>query len=414
MVAARARGAVLRDASLSDRDARRACAPRAHGGLVAGELDALGVDAARRCSTSARASIPTARRPRSSGAVRAAVLDRYPDPTASAARASARAGVRDVAPSASSLGNGATELLWTLARAAAARRATPCSSCEPTFSELRAAASAAGARVVEWRADARRRTSRSTCARSRARARDAGARVVSLCAPASPSGAAVRGRRRRRARARRSRDRRDRARPVLPRARASATRTLARALPDNVVCVRSLTKEHAIPGVRVGYLLAAPELAARRRVVARRRGPSAPRRRRRRSRRAARATSSPRRRTRLLAERAALAAALRAVGFQPCAVEHDRTSWCRSATRQRLRRRLLERHRVLVRDCSSFGLPGHVRVAARGGEDARRIVAAFADLADAREQPVEEVVSGSAVTQAHARAARSSPGCRCP
>ena len=31
-------------------------------------------------------------------------------------------------------------------------------------------------------------------------------------------------------------------------------------MPPNVICVRSLTKDHGIPGVRVGYLIARPDL----------------------------------------------------------------------------------------------------------------------------------------------------------
>jgi histidinol-phosphate/aromatic aminotransferase/cobyric acid decarboxylase-like protein len=40
-------------------------------------------------------------------------------------------------------------------------------------------------------------------------------------------------------------------------------RDLEAALPENVLCVRSLTKEHNIPGVRVGYVLASEDRLVR-------------------------------------------------------------------------------------------------------------------------------------------------------
>jgi len=43
----------------------------------------------------------------------------------------------------------------------------------------------------------------------------------------------------------------------------------------------------------------------------------------------------------------------------------------------RLRQALLSRHRILVRDCASFGLPGHVRLAARSATDRARLLAAL-------------------------------------
>jgi histidinol-phosphate/aromatic aminotransferase/cobyric acid decarboxylase-like protein len=42
-----------------------------------------------------------------------------------------------------------------------------------------------------------------------------------------------------------------------------------------------------------------------------------------------------------------------------------------------VRARLLATHRVLVRDCASFGLPGFVRVCAQPPEHEARLLAAF-------------------------------------
>jgi histidinol-phosphate/aromatic aminotransferase/cobyric acid decarboxylase-like protein len=42
-----------------------------------------------------------------------------------------------------------------------------------------------------------------------------------------------------------------------------------------------------------------------------------------------------------------------------------------------VRRRLLVEHQILVRDCSSFGLPGFIRLAGRPDADRRRLLAAL-------------------------------------
>jgi histidinol-phosphate/aromatic aminotransferase/cobyric acid decarboxylase-like protein len=43
-----------------------------------------------------------------------------------------------------------------------------------------------------------------------------------------------------------------------------------------------------------------------------------------------------------------------------------------------LRERLLVRHRILVRDCASFGLPGHIRIAVRTPPECQRLLQALA------------------------------------
>jgi histidinol-phosphate/aromatic aminotransferase/cobyric acid decarboxylase-like protein len=352
---------------------RRPVPPRVHGGAAAGELAALGVEPSSVLDLSTSVN-PYGPAPAVLRAIGEAVLDRYPDPTAARARAAIAASI-GADPDQVVVGNGATELLWTLAHLLLEPGDTVL-VCEPAFSELRLAAEAARARVVAWRAlvgdgfvldvDAVART---------ARAERAG--LVALAAPGSPSGVGT---------------------PVAEVVRLARAlpgvalvvdqsflalserhRELRATLPENVVCVRSLTKEHAIPGVRLGYALADPELAARIEALRPAWSVSGV------AQAAAIAVSGEEAfvaasRERLLAERAALALALAERGFRVLAsttpyfvVEVGDAAAFRAG--------LLARHRILVRDCTSFGLPSLARLAARGGEAAERIVAAFADVA---------------------------------
>ncbi len=124
-------------------------------------------------------------------AIASAPVDRYPDSTASAARA-ALASVCGVSAERIVLGNGAADLLWTLARVLVAPgRAVV--MVEPTFSEFRAAAAAAGARLVEWRADSATSFALGPAALAAIveTARACEAVAIYLCAPNNPTGAGV-------------------------------------------------------------------------------------------------------------------------------------------------------------------------------------------------------------------------------
>lgn len=347
--------------------------PRVHGGLDLAELRALGIaaDDVLDVSTSVNPYGPA---PVVVDAIREARVDVYPDPSCDAARAAlARAYAIDARRIV--LGNGATDLLWTVARALLGP-GDALLSCEPAFSELRAAALHAGARIVDWRADERHGFALDVHAIACA-AHDAAVRAVGLCVPASPAGGALSVSEIAWLAARIAP-----ATLVLDQSfLALSTRheDLHAELADGVVAVRSLTKEHAIPGVRVGYLVAAPALAAR--VAAARPawtvGSAA---------QAAVVAAIGAEdfvaasRARLLADAATLADRLRALGYAvlpsqtPYFVAHvsDATAF---------RRELLRAHGVLVRDCTSFGMPQWVRVAARGDGAAQRILTGFAALA---------------------------------
>ena len=243
---------------------------------------------------------------------------------------------------------------------------------EPAFCELRIAAEHAGGRIHEWRARPDDGFAIDLDAVGRLVAERA-AQVAYLCAPGTPTGTAVP------------------ARDVFALAEAHPATTFVLdqsflslserfadqdlAPPDNVACVRSLTKDHAIPGVRVGYLVAAPALIAR---VERGRP--------------AWTTSAAAQaaaiaacaatgfvadsRTHVLAERCLLADQLAGLGVRPVPSTTGFLA-VRTGDAAGLRQRLLVRHHVLVRDCSSFGLPDHLRLAARPATERDQLIAAL-------------------------------------
>jgi histidinol-phosphate/aromatic aminotransferase/cobyric acid decarboxylase-like protein len=349
-------------------------AARVHGGPVAEELRALGVAAGEILDFSVNLN-PYGPAPAMLEAIRGARVDEYPDPTARPAR-QALAAANGLTAERIVLGNGGAELLWTLARVLVAPGRTAV-TVEPTFSEFGAAVTAGHGAVVAWRAGPERGFAVDLPAVA-ATARGCAAAALYLCAPNNPTGRMV-GADEIAALARRLPEVTliiDQSFLSLDEHHAQA----AAALPENVVRVRSLTKEHAIPGVRVGYLVAAPAIAAAVEMArpAWTTGAAA---------QAAALASChltafvAESRQRLVADRRALDAGLRELGLSPvpssapfCVV---RTSHADEAGAAPLRRALLSRHGILVRDCASFGMPGYLRLGARPAADRRRLLGAL-------------------------------------
>jgi histidinol-phosphate aminotransferase len=300
------------------------------------------------------------------GAVCHAALTRYPDMHARVAR-EAWASELDTSPERIAVGHGAADLMWALARAflAPGERAV---LAEPTFSELRVAATSAGARVERvFTEDAALRLDLDALA---AAAR--GARLVYVCAPNNPTGEGI----------------------AAPRLAALAhalgdtllvvdqsflslsddAADLRAPLPANVIAVRSLTKDFALPGLRLGYLVAAPELVNEIERARPTWATSAP---------ALAAIACAAREQafvraswqRIRADREYLCARLAALGLAPLP---SATSYVLVPVGDaaELTQKLLAR-RVFVRDASSFGLPGHVRIAARPRADTDRLYEAW-------------------------------------
>ena len=297
--------------------------PRVHGGAREGVVD---------FSVSVNSYGP---HPEVLAAARNAAFDRYPDPTARRAR-QALSALTGVDSDHIVVGNGAADLLWAVARACVPRGARVFIA-EPTFSEFSAAIGDAATVTSPAEAD-----------------------VIYLCNPNNPTGtcaplADI---------AARAADR-PHTRFIVDESFLSLSERAGEAqtpLPENVVRVRSLTKDHALPGLRVGYLIAAPKIAAAIDAARPAWSASAP------AQAAAIAAAAhfdfvADSRRRLLADRDRLIAELRERGHSPQpSATHFFLLPTENATA--LCARLLGRG-VAVRDCSSFGLPHHVRIAAR-------------------------------------------------
>jgi histidinol-phosphate aminotransferase len=342
--------------------------PRIHGGVSLDELAALGVDLRETIDFSASIN-PYGPCPAVVHAAQACPIDRYPDPTAAGLRR-ALAGAHGIAPHRIVVGNGAADLLWTLAYLLIAPGAKVIIA-EPTFAEFRTAALAAHAEVIESRAAPERGFAVDVDA-IEALAFSNNAAVVYLASPNTPVGTRVPVER-----VVALAERLPHTTIVLDQAFVSLSDHPGDervAVPDNVVRVRSLTKDHALAGLRLGYVLASAELAGRleaRRppwmtnAVAVAAGIAAVR----------ANLFVEESRTLLRADRDELAAALSDLGIPPLSSTAFFLAFA-VPDAAALRRRLLLKA-ILVRDCSSFGMPGFVRVSARPKADRERLVQAL-------------------------------------
>ncbi len=307
-------------------------------------------------------------------AVRAADIARYPDRESHALR-EAIAGREGVDTSCVALGNGSAELIDHLARAYLAPSATAL-IVGPTFGEYERASRLCGARTLFFgRAVSRGRVSLAleglleTVARERPR-------VVWLCNPNNPTGDYLR-------------------RPAAERllegvSAAGGLLVVDEAYrdlmlweePDGLVdllatgglaLLRSMTKDHAIAGLRLGYVLAATAVVRALRVAAPPWNVGAPA-------QAAglAALSEPAARhlelcrRRMARQAAFLRRELDGLSYPgPPGAANFLLAEVGDAAK--LRRALLEKG-LQVRDCASFGLPEYVRVSVRRSEECRRLV----------------------------------------
>ncbi len=143
----------------------------------------------------------------------------------------------------------------------------------------------------------------------------------------------------------------------------------------NVALLRSMTKDYALAGLRLGYMLAPEEILARVGKFQYSWSVSA----------AAQATGlvaldHPQHvehgRRIVGASKKFLTGALGRMGLE-CLPSAANFLLIRVGEAARLRRELLTRYKVCVRDCASFGLPEHIRVGVRNIEESRKLVRAL-------------------------------------
>lgn len=343
---------------------------RVHGGLDARELAALGLSPAQVVDFSVNLN-PYGPCPSVLEAARTAPLVSYPDAEARAARA-AWARTLQTSPERIAVGHGAADLFWAITRALVAKDDRVVIA-EPTFSELRIAAAAAGARVerVMAREGQGFRLPLTELAR-----RAHGARLLYLCAPNNPTGEAI---------AAESIAQLARELPhtlvVLDQSFLSLSDRADEAsfaFPENVICVRSLTKDFALAGLRIGLSIAAPELVRRIEAARPTWATSAP---------ALLAIEAAAEEqvfvreswARMRRDRERVGEALRAVGLVPLPSSTG-FQLVRVGRAAAFRAALLARG-VSVRDASSFGLPGYVRIAARPEAEVARLAEALRAIA---------------------------------
>ena len=355
-----------------------------HGDICDAELRHHGLDP-RACIDFAVNVDPRGPHPRVRQAFERSVIARYPDPQSRALRVALarrdRLSVEEVL-----VGPGVTGLLWSLFRA----QSKPCTALlvEPSFAGYRSAAEASGSRIRVLRRAPE--LGRPLGMDALARSIDAEkAEVIVLGSPDNPTGDGL------------DYDGLEALASANPRVlfvldeaflRLSEDhRQIFRRLPENVLRMRSLTKELGIPGLRVGYVVGTPRHLASIRaqippwsvsgpaLAAAEVGVSDPR-----------IVEEVRLRMRRDTEalRATLSAEMGSLGWRPAPTRTvytlvevgDASAW---------QRRLFERG-ILVRDCSSFGLPGHLRLCGRSAADRAQLFTHLRALAPSGADRFEE------------------------
>lgn len=345
-----------------------------HGGLNAAELSDLGLSPREVLDFSASIN-PAGASPRVASALREVDLSSYPDPDCVELRhrLGEQLGVR---PERILVGNGSTELIHLVARSRL-RRDGPAAVFTPTFGEYEAACRLEQVEPVLIRAASggEYRWDIPEASRRLAEVRPA---LAFVCNPNNPTGA------------------------YLDRSEVEA---VARAVGDtgllvvdeayaafvderwdsrhlielgNVALVRSMTKDHGLTGLRLGYMLAPERVVEEARrfqytwsvnAAAQAAGIAA--------------LDDPdhvaKGRRIVRASREYLVAGIRRLGLA-CTPPSANFLLVEVGRAADVRLELLTRHLICVRDCASFGMPRHIRIGMRGLDSSRRLMDALGDV----------------------------------
>lgn len=355
-----------------------------HGALDYGELERLGLCAEEILDFSVNSN-PYGPSPQVREALARTPVERYPDRACLELRRTLLATDlchANVAFEEIVCGNGTTELIWAIARAYL-HPGAKAAILEPTFGEYRVASQAAGAAIIEYRMTAETGFAYEGAAVTAWIAQEQPA-VVWLCNPNNPTGGWITP-----AALTHLAEVCQQVQAVLvvdeaywplliPREPFSALDLLSTSQDVPLIVLRSLTKDMALAGLRLGYAVASCESVARNiaaqippwsvNAYAQQAGIAA--------------LNDPTYLATTLAylakEHQACWHAFQKAGFQ---VLPSRTPFFLLAVEDAatIRQQLLLRH-LLVRDCTSFGLPHHLRIAIRPRADWQRLLEIFQEI----------------------------------
>ena len=346
-----------------------------HGGLNAAELELLGLRVGEVTDFSASVN-PLGPSGRALAAARGVDLAAYPDPDCFKLR-EAIGRAAGVAPGWVLPGNGSTELIHLLARALL-NPGDAALIFAPTFGEYAAACRIQGVEAEAFPADPPGFRWDLAAALERIAARRPAA--VFLCNPNNPTGVYLP--------------------PDDVRAVAGALRGVGALILDeayvafaenpwdatpllgagNVALLRSMTKDYALTGLRLGYLLAPESIVDRVRGYQYSwsvNGPAQA------AGIAALSDAGPVARGRDVVRvgKEYLTNVARDIGVE-CVVGAANFLLFRVGDAAAVRGELLRRHKICVRDCASFGLSEYIRVGVRVMDDNRRLAAALRQVLD--------------------------------
>jgi histidinol-phosphate aminotransferase len=365
---------------LAPREAIARLKPSPHGGPDYAELERLGIAPEEVIDFSVSLN-PNGAPAGIEPLVKCSRLSSYPDPQSINLR---RAIVRQTGLPIENVipGNGSTELI-RLAAAAYLDRGDKALIIEPTYGEYRTACEVAGAEVVAQTLsvadDFKPEVSRTIDI-----IKSAKPRLVFVCNPNNPTGVYLS---------------RQRFEKILS-AAADSLIVLDEAFASfvsrgqsflglidggNLLVVRSMTKDYGLAGLRLGYAIASAEIIATLErirppwsvnVVAQGAGI------------AALQQDNYLQKARTLARKGKkyLVEELKRLGFR-CLPSRANFFLVEVGKASELRKRLLTKG-ILVRDCTSFGLPGHIRIAPKSMKQNRRLISALKEITnDGKEHP---------------------------
>ena len=342
-----------------------------HGGTNIAELRSIGLRPEDVLDFSASIN-PLGAPPAVTLAMNGVDLAAYPDTECTALRESL-ADRLDVSPREILVGNGSTELIHLTARAYL-HSGTTAAIFTPTFGEFEAACAMQNARIIDITANEADHFSWEIEKAVRTIAEQSPT-LVFLCNPNNPTGRYMS-----------EEDVREIAGALpqdslllLDEAYLPFVDSRWNSLPlldlGNVALLRSMTKDYALTALRLGYMLAPPDVVERVRsqqhswsvnALAQSAGIAAL---------ADTAHVEDGRRAVQSAKRY-LIDELQSLGLPPIPSAAN-FLLVKVNSAKVLRHTLLKRHHIIVRDCASFGLPDYIRIGIRTKEDCKRLVAAL-------------------------------------